>query len=64
MACNSYKINDVEKMFLGDTEVYMLQKMIFRSYQLNSSAWGKGAHLPCHITSPTIFEKHLQTKNM
>ena len=28
MAHNSYKINDVEKMFLGDTEVYVLQKMI------------------------------------
>ena len=33
MACNSYKINDVEKMFLGDTEVYILQKMIFGPYQ-------------------------------
>ena len=25
MACNSYKIHDVEKMFVGDTEVYILQ---------------------------------------
>ena len=33
MACNSYKIHDVEKMFLGDTEVYILQKMIFGPYQ-------------------------------
>ena len=33
MACNSYKIHDVEKMFLGDTEVYILQKMIFVPYQ-------------------------------
>ena len=24
MAPNSYKINDVEKMFWGDTEVYIL----------------------------------------
>ena len=30
MACNSY---DVEKMFMGDTEVYTLQKMIFGPYQ-------------------------------
>ena len=29
MACNSYKIHDVEKWFWGDTEVYILQKMIF-----------------------------------
>ena len=33
MAYNSYKINDVEKMFLGDTEVYVLQKTIFGAYQ-------------------------------
>ena len=26
MAHNSYKINDVEKMFWGDTGVYILQK--------------------------------------
>ena len=26
MACNSYKINDVEKCFWRDTEVYILQK--------------------------------------
>ena len=28
MACNSYKIHDVEKMVWGDTEVYKLQKII------------------------------------
>ena len=33
IACNSYKIHDVDKMFLGDTEVYILQKMIFGPYQ-------------------------------
>ena len=33
MACNSYKIHDVEKIFLGDTEVDIQQKMIFGPYQ-------------------------------
>ena len=35
MALNSYKINDIEKMFLGDTQVYILQKKktIFVEYQ-------------------------------
>ena len=33
MALNSNKINDVEKMFWGDTEVYILQKTIFGAYQ-------------------------------
>ena len=28
MACNSYKIHDVERMSLGHIEVYVLQKMI------------------------------------
>ena len=32
MACNSYKIHDVEKMFWGGTEVYILQKIIFGPY--------------------------------
>ena len=27
--------------------------MIFGPYQWNASPWGKGPHLPCHITSPT-----------
>ena len=29
---NAYKINDVEKMFFGDTQVYIMQKIIFGSY--------------------------------
>ena len=34
MACNSHKIHhDVEKIFWGDTEVYIQQKMIFGPYQ-------------------------------
>ena len=33
MAHNSYKINDVEKCFSGDTQVCILQKMIFGPYQ-------------------------------
>ena len=64
MACNSYKMNDVEKMFLGDTKVYILQKMIVEPYQWKCLPWGKGAHLACHNTTPTFDEKHTQTKNM
>ena len=33
MASHAYKMNDVEKMFWGYTEVYVLQKMIFGPYQ-------------------------------
>ena len=61
-AHNSHKINDVEKMLLGGHRSIHTAKMIFGPYQSNSSPWGKGAHLPCHITSPTIYEKHVQTK--
>ena len=32
MACHSYKMN-VDKMFWGDTEVYVLQNMSFGQYQ-------------------------------
>ena len=39
MADNSYKINDVEKMFWGDTQVYILQKMIFGHINEMSSHW-------------------------
>ena len=37
MASHPYKMKGVEKTFLGDTEVYLLQKIIFGPYQLNSS---------------------------
>ena len=33
MAYHSTKMNDAEKCFWGDTEVYVLQKMIFGPYQ-------------------------------
>ena len=32
MVHNSYKINDVEKILWGESEVYLLQKMIFGPY--------------------------------
>ena len=64
MAHNSYNIHYAEKMFWGNTEVYILQKMIFEPYQWNASPLGKGAHLVYHITTPTIDEKHTQTEDM
>ena len=33
MASHAYEMNDVEKIFWGDTEVYILQKIIFGPYQ-------------------------------
>ena len=30
--------------------------------QFNKIPPGKGVHLPCHLTSPTIYSKHSQTK--
>ena len=64
MACNSHPIHDVEKMFLGRYRSIHTAKMIFGPYQWNTFQWGKGHHLPCHITSHTICKKHMHTKKM
>ena len=42
IALNSYKINDVEKMFWGDTEVYILQKK-FWSISMKFLPLGEGS---------------------
>ena len=57
MALNHLKIDYFEKNW-GDRELNVLKKY-FGTFQLNSF-WG--AHLPCHVTSPTIYSKHSQTK--
>ena len=46
MACNSHQIHDVEKMFWGDTEVYILQKMILD--HINEIPPNGGRDIICH----------------
>ena len=50
MARNSYKVNDVEKMFWGDTEVSILQKKIFFDHS-NEIPPHVGMELICHVLS-------------
>ena len=49
MAHNSKKINDVEKMFWGDTQIYILQKLILDHINEMSSYGGR--ELICHAIS-------------
>ena len=49
MALNSYKINHIEKMFQGDTQVYVLQKMILE--HMNEIPPPGGSELICHAIS-------------
>ena len=52
MACNSYKIHNVERMFWGDTEVYVLQKNDFWSISMKFLPMGEGTSsgMPYHFT--------------
>ena len=37
ITCHSHQIHDVEKMFWGDTEIYIWQKVIFGPHSENTS---------------------------
>ena len=56
---NAHKINNVEKMFGGYTEVYVLQKIICAPHEENSSPERKKNPPPCHINVPMIYTKHV-----
>ena len=51
MASHAYKMNDVEKMFWGDTEVYLLQKWFWTiSMKFLPTGEENSTAMPCHFT--------------
>ena len=57
MAHNCWQIEYVEKFVLGGIENYMYCKKYFWSISMKFLPCG--AQLPWHVTSPTIYSKHL-----
>ena len=62
MACSSYKIHDVEKMFWGIQKYMCCKNLFFDHINEIHPHWGKRVHLLCHITLPNINGNHTQTK--
>ena len=62
MACNSYKIQMLKKCFGGIQKYTYCKKYFMDHINEMPPHGGKGSHLPCHITLPTICKKHMQTK--
>ena len=59
MDVNPWNIDYVEKNFRGIQKC--TSKICFGAFQWNAFPGG-GAHLPCHVTSPTVYAKHSQTE--
>ena len=57
---NCWQIVDFEKICFGGIEKYMYPKKCFWSISMKFLPWG--IHLPCHVTSPTIYSNHLSHK--
>ena len=62
MACNSYKIHDVEKIFWEDAEVYILQKNYFWTTSMKFLPMGEGSSSAMsynftHYLSETLADK-------
>ena len=60
MDLNPENIDYVKKMG-GGWRMKCTAKICFGAFQSNAFPQG-GAHLPCHVTSPSSYAKHSQTK--
>ena len=61
MVQNCLKIDNLIKIVLGDRELYVLYEYLCAHFNEMPC---RGNHLPCHVTSPTIYFKHSSFKSV